>query len=95
MTLTLEQVEHIADLARLELTGEEKSRYLQQLSAILDYFEQLQAVDTEAISPISGMQSETSRPRADKISTSLDINDTLSIAPDTKNRQFRVPPIFE
>ncbi|MBL7161419.1 MAG: Asp-tRNA(Asn)/Glu-tRNA(Gln) amidotransferase subunit GatC [Anaerolineales bacterium] len=95
MTLTLELVEHIAELARLELTEDEKSRYLQQLSAILDYFEQLQTVDTEAISPTSGMQSEASTLRADEISASLDINEILSNAPDAKKRQFRVLPIFE
>jgi aspartyl-tRNA(Asn)/glutamyl-tRNA(Gln) amidotransferase subunit C len=40
MTLTLEEVEHIAELARLHLTEAEKARYREQLSAILDYFEQ-------------------------------------------------------
>ena len=53
MTLTLEQVEHIANLARLDLTPEEKERYCQQLSAILAYFEQLQRVDTTGIPPTS------------------------------------------
>ena len=46
MSLTLEEVEHIAELARLELTDEEKERYRQQLSAILDYVARLQALDT-------------------------------------------------
>ena len=41
MTLTLEQVQHIANLARLELTAAELARYRDQLSAILDYFQQL------------------------------------------------------
>ena len=51
MVLTLEEVEHIADLARLELTDEEKARYQEQLSAILDYAARLQAVDTAEIAP--------------------------------------------
>ncbi len=49
MTLTLKEVEHIALLARLELTQEEKERYQQQLSDILDHVAQLQALDTSAI----------------------------------------------
>ena len=46
MTLTLEEVEHIASLARLNLTEEEKARYREQLSAILDYAARLQRLDT-------------------------------------------------
>ena len=42
MSLTLAEVEHIAELARLELTAEEKERYREQLSAILDYAARLQ-----------------------------------------------------
>jgi aspartyl-tRNA(Asn)/glutamyl-tRNA(Gln) amidotransferase subunit C len=48
MKLTLEEVEHIADLARLQLSREEKSRYREQLAAILEYAASLQAVDTFA-----------------------------------------------
>ena len=51
MSLTLEEVEHIADLARLRLTDDEKARYRQQLSAILDYVVQLQELDTSGILP--------------------------------------------
>jgi aspartyl-tRNA(Asn)/glutamyl-tRNA(Gln) amidotransferase subunit C len=51
MVLSLEEVEHIAELARLELTDEEKARYQEQLSAILDYAARLQVLDTTEISP--------------------------------------------
>ncbi len=95
MTLTQELVEHIAELARLDLSEDEKSRYRQQLSAILAYFEELQAVDTDDISPTSGMQSGTSMLRPDEMINGLGIDDVLSNAPDTRDRQFRVPPIFE
>jgi len=95
MALTLEIVEHIAELARLELTEEEKSRYLQQLSAILDYFEQLQTVDTGDLSPTSNIRYETCPLRADQASIGLGLDEILSNAPDVKDRQFRVPPVFE
>ena len=51
MKLSREQVEHIAQLGRLALTEEEASLYQEQLSAILEYFERLQELDTEAIPP--------------------------------------------
>jgi aspartyl/glutamyl-tRNA(Asn/Gln) amidotransferase C subunit len=51
MSLKLAEVEHIAELARLELTDTEKNLYRQQLSAILDYAAILQQCDTSAISP--------------------------------------------
>ena len=55
MTLTLEEVEHIADLARLNLSTEEKALFREQLSDILDYFAQLQALDTADIPPTSSV----------------------------------------
>ncbi len=95
MTLTLEQVEHIAKLARLDLTAEEKERYCQQLSAILAYFDQLQAVDTTEIPPSSGVQPERSPLRPDQARPSLEVEDLFHNAPDHEDDQFRVPPVFE
>ncbi len=95
MTLTQELVDHIAELARLDLSEEEKIRYRQQLSAILAYFEELQAVNTDDIPPTSGMQSGVSRLRQDETIEGLGIEQVVSNAPDAKDRQFRVPPIFE
>ncbi len=51
MTLTLAEVEHIAQLARLYLSEDEKKRFREQLSAILDYAARLQQVDTRNIPP--------------------------------------------
>lgn len=61
MVLTLEEVEHIADLARLELTDDEKARYQEQLSAILDYAARLQAIDASEIPAPSGTRSSPSK----------------------------------
>ncbi len=95
MTLTLALVEHIAELARLHLTEEEKNRFRQQLSAILAYFEELQELNTDHISPTSGMQWGTSMLRPDELIAGLDIEEILSNAPDVRDRHFQVPPIFE
>ncbi len=95
MTLTFEQVEHIANLARLDLTPEEKERYCQQLSAILAYFEQLQRVDTTDIAPTSGVQPDRSGLRSDQARPSLDVDALMDNAPDSEDDHFRVPPVFE
>ena len=51
--ISLEEVEHIAELARIELTEEEKKKFSDELSDVLGYVEQLQEVDTENIEPVS------------------------------------------
>ncbi len=90
--LTLEEVEHIATLARLELTAEEKERYRQQLSAILDYAASLQELDTSGIPPTSSVLPPRSGLRQDVAAASLTREDLLRNAPQTTDNQFRVPP---
>lgn len=50
--LSVQEVEHIADLARIELTAEEKNKYAEDLSAVLSYIGQLSEVDTSTVSGI-------------------------------------------
>jgi aspartyl-tRNA(Asn)/glutamyl-tRNA(Gln) amidotransferase subunit C len=95
MSLTIEQVKHIANLARLELTEGELVRYREQLSSILAHFEQLEAIDTEAIPPTASVSAGESTLRVDQSRPGLSLDDLLYNAPDTDARQFRVPPIFE
>jgi aspartyl-tRNA(Asn)/glutamyl-tRNA(Gln) amidotransferase subunit C len=95
MTLTLEEVEHIAELARLHLTEAEMARYREQLSAILDYFDQLRTLDTADIPPTSSVLQARSVLRADQPRPGLDWADLARNAPDTEGSQFRVPPVLE
>jgi aspartyl-tRNA(Asn)/glutamyl-tRNA(Gln) amidotransferase subunit C len=96
MVLSLEEVEHIADLARLELTDEEKARYQEQLSAILDYATRLQAIDTAEIPPqTSSIMPSHSVLRPDRPRPGLSLDDLLRNAPQAEQNQFRVPPVFE
>jgi len=95
MSLTLAEVEHIARLARLELSGEQKARYREQLSAILDYVAKLQELDTADILPTVG-GSVTQMPlRADEARPSLSVDEALANAPGQSGNQFKVPPVFE
>lgn len=95
MKLTLEQVQHIAELARLELTAEEKERYRQQLSAILEYAARLQSLDTSGIPPTSSVLPPRSVLREDEPRPGLPLEEVLRNAPQTEQEQFRVPPVLE
>ncbi|HEY60081.1 MAG TPA: Asp-tRNA(Asn)/Glu-tRNA(Gln) amidotransferase subunit GatC [Anaerolineae bacterium] len=95
MSLSRKEVDHIAQLARLALTREEKERYREQLSDILDHVAQLQELDTSQIPPTSSVLPPRSRLREDEITPCLDVKDALRNAPQTKEDQFRVPPVLE
>ena len=95
MSLTLEEVQHIANLARLDLSKDEMMRFRGQLSAILDYFQQLESLETEDVSPTSSISEGQSALRADIAQPGLGLNELLHNAPASDDRLFRVPPIFE
>jgi len=94
MSLTLQEVEHIAELARLALTDEEKAAYRQQLSAVLEYVARLQALDTTDIPPTSSVLPPQSPLRTDRVEPSLPRERLLENAPQAQDGQFRVPPVL-
>jgi len=95
MTLSLEEVEHIAELARLQLSPAEKERYREQLSAILDYAARLQDLDTSDIQPTSSVLPPRSVLRDDEPRPGMPVEDLLCNAPQAEGRQFRVPAVLE
>jgi aspartyl-tRNA(Asn)/glutamyl-tRNA(Gln) amidotransferase subunit C len=95
MSLTPEEVDHIALLARLELTPAEKELYRGQLSSILEHVARLQKLDTSHISPTSSVLPPRSRLREDEIKTGLSKDQALRNAPDETRGQFRVPPVLD
>jgi aspartyl-tRNA(Asn)/glutamyl-tRNA(Gln) amidotransferase subunit C len=95
MSLSLSEVEHIAELARLDLTEEEKNRYREQLSAILDYAARLQELDTAGIPPTSSVLPARSVLRQDIPGPTLTPEELLRNAPRAEQDQFRVPPVLE
>jgi len=94
MPLSREDVEHIALLARLHLTEEEKERYREQLSNILDHISKLQELDTSKVQPMSSVVVEQSRLREDEPGAAMPRADLLSGAPQVSDDQFRVPPVL-
>jgi aspartyl-tRNA(Asn)/glutamyl-tRNA(Gln) amidotransferase subunit C len=95
MKLSLEQVEHIAELARLTLSDEEKALYQEQLSAILEYFEKLQELDTEAIPPTATVLPLRSVMREDESQPPAPREDILANAPVAEDGCFEVPAVLE
>lgn len=95
MSLNLAQVEHIAELARLELTEEEKKQYCGQLSTILEYAARLLTLDTRGIEPTASVSGEVSRLRPDEPRAGLSQADLFQNAQQIKQEQFRVPPVLE
>ena len=94
MKLTIKEVEHIGDLARLQLTEAEKQQYAAQLSDILDYAKKLEALDTEHIPPTASVLDIPLRLREDQSRPGLSQDEVLQNAKDTQDGQFKVPPVF-
>jgi aspartyl-tRNA(Asn)/glutamyl-tRNA(Gln) amidotransferase subunit C len=95
MALTIEEVEHIAKLARLELSAEQKELYRKQLSNILDYIAKLRQLDTAEVEPTAGGGLSRMELRPDKPAPGLSTAALLERAPETEDNQFKIPPVFE
>src|SRR5574337_749273 len=95
MKITLQEVEHVARLARLELTAEEKERMRAQLDSILSYIDTLNELDTSAVEPTSHVLPMTNVFLEDEVSPSLAQEAALAKAPDRHDLFFRVPRILE
>jgi aspartyl-tRNA(Asn)/glutamyl-tRNA(Gln) amidotransferase subunit C len=95
MKLTVEQVRHVATLARLSLTPEEEERYATQLSAILDAVAQLQELDVSGVEPTSHASLTSSLLREDATRPSLPPEKALANAPAKVGSSFAVPKILE
>jgi aspartyl-tRNA(Asn)/glutamyl-tRNA(Gln) amidotransferase subunit C len=95
MKLSRAEVEHIAELAKLGLTEEEKEEFREQLSAILEYAEVLQKLDTEAIPPTATVLPLQNVMRPDEVAPSFSQEDIFANAPDAAEGCFRVRAILE
>jgi aspartyl-tRNA(Asn)/glutamyl-tRNA(Gln) amidotransferase subunit C len=95
MALTRQEVEHVADLAKLGLTEEEIETYREQLSAILEYAALLERLDTDAIPPTATVLPLTNVMRADEPASSLSQADALANAPSATEGYFQVKAILE
>ncbi len=95
MSLSREQVLHIARLARVGVEDEEVEQFAHQLSDILDYFERLRQVDTEGVPPTAHTLPLHNVWRDDAPEPSLDPEEVLANAPQREGDQFRVKAILD
>lgn len=92
--ISKKEVEHVAWLARLELSEEEKELYTQQFNDILDYFQKLNELDTEGVPPTLHVFELVNVFRKDDVKLSLPPEEALANAPKKKGRFFEAPRIL-
>ncbi|MBI5081358.1 MAG: Asp-tRNA(Asn)/Glu-tRNA(Gln) amidotransferase subunit GatC [Chloroflexi bacterium] len=95
MSLTLQEVKHIAELAKLNLTEEEQLRFQKQLSAVLDYAAELRATDTSKVSPTATVLPLRTVLRDDVPQPSLPRDELLKNSAEQEAGCFRVPAVME
>jgi aspartyl-tRNA(Asn)/glutamyl-tRNA(Gln) amidotransferase subunit C len=95
MALTNEQVEHVAMLARLGLSDEERERMREQLSSILGHIDQLRTVDTSDIPPTAQVIPLAPVLRDDVVQPSLTVEQVLANAPRTEGGFIKVRAILD
>jgi len=93
--LSIQEVEAIAELAKLTLTNEEKMLFQEQLSDILDYAEMLQQLDTANIPPTASAIPLKNVMRPDVVELSLENEEALFNAPQAEDGSFRVKAVLD
>jgi len=94
MAISIQDVEHVASLAKLSFTGEEKRKLASELSEILAYMDQLNSLDTESIEPLSHVIALDNVSRADELRPGLEREEALKNAPARTEEFFRVPKVI-
>lgn len=98
MPITESDIEKIAQLAHLDITADERKMFAPQISEIVTYVEQLNAVDTSNVEPaLGGLTPDgerTEAAREDKVQPSLGQKLALDQAPDPAHGHFRVPKVL-
>jgi aspartyl-tRNA(Asn)/glutamyl-tRNA(Gln) amidotransferase subunit C len=95
MSLSIDQVRKVATLARLELSDADLATMQQQLSAILDYVDQLQQLNTDGVEPLAHPLPVQNVFREDEPRPSLPPDDALRNAPSRHGDYFGVPAVFD
>lgn len=95
MSVTPEQVRHIANLARIAMNDEELARLVPELNAIIGWVEQLGEVDTVGIEPLATVVEQKLRLREDKVTNGNIRDEVLANAPVAEHGFFAVPKVIE
>ena len=92
--ISLKEVEHIAQLAHIELTEDEKRLFTKQLNEILEYFRKIDEADTEGVPPTYHVLDLVNVYRDDEVGESLSQKEALSNAPKKERGFFKAPRII-
>ena len=95
MELTIERIRWVAHLARLELSDAELDTMTRQLTAVIDYVNQLQKVDTEGVEPLAHPLVISNVFREDEPVPSLPLDSALANAPDRRGDFYGVPSVLK
>ena len=95
MTITQDDIEKIAELARIRISGEEIGEVTQRITEILQMVDTLQAADTSNIEPMANPLDSTQQLRADEVTELNRRDDFLAIAPAVEDGLFLVPRVIE
>jgi aspartyl-tRNA(Asn)/glutamyl-tRNA(Gln) amidotransferase subunit C len=95
MTVSIADVDHVAKLARLALSEQEKERLTEQLNAILKYVEKLNELNTEQVEPTSHVLPLKNIVRSDIVKPSSPLEEVLKNAPEQEEGHFRIPAVLE
>jgi aspartyl-tRNA(Asn)/glutamyl-tRNA(Gln) amidotransferase subunit C len=93
MSISIKDVEHVARLARLALSEDEKELFAGQLARIIENFNELSSVDTTGVEPLSHALPIVNVLRQDEVKGSYGRSRLMANSPDTENGFFRVPRI--
>lgn len=93
--ISVDQVKHVAHLARLAITEEEAEKFTKQLDAIITFAEQLNELDTENVEPTSHVLELKNVLREDIPQKGLPREEVLKNAPEQQDGQIKVPAIIE
>ena len=91
MSISLEQIKHLAHLSRLEFSEEELKEMQGDMGKILDFVAQIDALDLSGIEPLTQMSDSVNVMREDQIKGMIQKAEALKNAPDANSDYFRVP----
>ena len=94
MSIGPETVRHIAKLARIKVDDEEVSKFSEQFSRILEFFNELDKIDVSDVEPMYHVIPLENVLRDDEPSQPLSVEDALKNAPEKKDKYFKAPPII-
>jgi aspartyl-tRNA(Asn)/glutamyl-tRNA(Gln) amidotransferase subunit C len=95
MSVTSEQVRHIAKLARIAMSDEELDRLVPELNNILGWVEQLGEVNTNGVEPLTAVIEQKLRLREDRVNDGNIRDEVLANAPEAQHGFFAVPKVIE